>query len=326
MAVNMFVDLPGCGKMPVLGYGTWQSKDSELEKAVDLALEAGYRHIDTAYVYENEKVIGNVIHQWISSGKLKREDLFLVTKLPASGNRPEGVAKFLKRSLENLQVTYIDLYLIHLPVAFKDIEGELFPMTSEGEIDIDVTTNHVAIWKEMELQVDAGLVKAIGISNFNQTQIQRIIDHSRIKPVNLQIELHAYFQQKDMINFCKANNISVTCYSPLGAPGLGKFMAAFGTHMEMPDILNNPLVGKIAAKWNKSGAQVLLRHCIQKGLIAIPKSVTASRIKENINIFDFKLDDHDMDVLNNLDQGPIARLLDFTVFAGVKKHPEYPFH
>lgn len=325
MAVNIFVDLPGCGKMPVLGYGTWQSNDDELERAVELALEAGYRHIDTAYVYENEKVIGNVIRRWISCGKLKREDLFLVTKLPACGNRPEGVAKFLNRSLKNLQVDYIDLYLIHVPMAFQDIEGDLHPMTPEGEINMDVTTDHVAIWRKMESQVDAGLVKAIGISNFNKKQIQRILDIARIKPVNLQLELHAYFQQKEMVNFCNEHNISVTCYSPLGAPGLGKFMAAFGKHKEMPDILHNPTVTRIASKWNKTSAQVLLRHCIQKGLVAIPKSVTASRIKENITIFDFKLDDEDMKELNNLDQGPIARLLDFTLFPGIKKHPEYPF-
>lgn len=123
----------------------------------------------------------------------------------------------------------------------------------------------------------------------------------------------------------KKNNIAVTCYSPLGAPGLGKFLAAFGQQKEMPDILGNPTVKSIAAKWNKTPAQVLLRHCIQKGLCAIPKSVTPKRIQENINIFDFVLDDGDMMELNNLDQGSVARILDFTAFPGIKKHPEYPF-
>ncbi|KAK4884359.1 hypothetical protein RN001_000630 [Aquatica leii] len=325
MVANIFVDLPGGLKMPALGYGTWQSTDKELEDAVELALQAGYRHIDTAYVYENEKVIGKVISRWISQGKLKREDLFLVTKLPGSGNRPEAVKKFLKRSLENLQVDYIDLYLIHVPFGFKDIEGDLHPVTPEGEIDIDVATNHVGIWKEMERNVESGWVKSIGVSNFNIKQIQRILNNARIRPVSLQIELHAYFQQKELVKFCKDNNIVVTCYSPLGAPGLGKFLEQFGQQIDMPDILGNTVVTDIAKKYNKTPAQVLLRHCLQKGLVAIPKSVTPKRIHENIDIFDFKLNDQDMEKLNGLDQGPAARILDFSAFKGIKKHPEYPF-
>ncbi|KAF5292916.1 hypothetical protein FQA39_LY13796 [Lamprigera yunnana] len=316
MAVNVFVDLPGGVKMPALGFGTWQSTDEELERAVECALEAGYRHIDTAYVYENEKAIGKVIKKWLDEGKLKREDLFLVTKLPPGGNRAEGVAKFFKKSLENLQVDYVDLYLVHVPMGFKDIEGNLHPMTGDGEIDFDFTTDHVAIWKEMEKLVDTKVAKAIGVSNFNAKQLQRVLDNARIPPSNLQIELHAYFQQKEMVNFCKKNNISITCYSPLGAPGLGKFMAQFGHHIELPDLLGNSVVTQIAEKYAKTPAQVLLRHCLQKGLVAIPKSVTPLRIQSNIDIFDFKLDECEMEQLNGLDQGPSARLVDFTVFKG----------
>ncbi|KAF5275190.1 hypothetical protein FQR65_LT04222 [Abscondita terminalis] len=325
MAVNIFVDLPGGLRMPALGYGTWQSSDKELEDAMEQALEAGYRHIDTAYVYENEKVIGKVVNKWISQGKLKREDLFLVTKLPPSGNRPQSVGKFLKRSLANLQVDYVDLYLVHVPMGFNDIEGQLHPVKPNGEVDFDFTTDLVAVWKEMERFKDEGLAKSIGVSNFNQNQIQRIISHGRIHPVCLQIELHAYFQQKEMVKYCKENNIVVTCYSPLGAPGLGKFLSAFGQQVELPDLLGNPTVDAISKKHNKTPAQVLLRHCLQKGLVAIPKSVTPKRIRENIDIFNFKLDDQDMTQLNELDQGPAARLLDFTSFKGVKNHPEYPF-
>lgn len=144
-----------------------QAKEAELEKAVDAALEAGYRHIDTAHVYENEKAIGNVIRRWLDSGKVKSilnkqrhllenvniffyflgEELFLVTKVPPSGNYPEGVPKYLRRSLELLQVDYLDLYLIHTPFGFKDVEGDLHPHTPEGDIDMDLTTDHVAIWK-----------------------------------------------------------------------------------------------------------------------------------------------------------------------------------
>ncbi|KAF5275188.1 hypothetical protein FQR65_LT04220 [Abscondita terminalis] len=296
-----------------------------LEDALEVALNAGYRLIDTAYAYENEKVIGRVTNRWISQGKLKREDLFLATKLPPSGNRPEGVGKFLKRSLENLQVDYIDLYLIHLPTGFKDVNDQIFPMTPDGQIDIDITTDIVAVWKAMEHFVDEGLVKSIGLSNCNQKQIQRIINNARIRPACVQIELHAYFQQKEMVNYCKENNMAVVCYSPLGSPGLGKFVSAFGQEISLPDILGNNIVAAIAKKHNKTPAQVLLRHSMQKGLVPIPKSSTPKRIWENIDVYNFKLNAEDMEKLNGLDQGPIARILDFSVFKGVKNHPEYPF-
>lgn len=320
---SSWVNLTPTVKMPLLGYGTWQANDDELEKAVEAALEAGYRHIDTAHAYENEKVIGKVLNKWISTGKLSRNDLFLVTKLPPGGNRSEGVPKYLKRSLELLQVDYVDLYLLHVPFGFNDVEGNLHPIKSDGTIDMDVTTDHVAIWKALEDQVDAGLTKAIGVSNFNIQQIRRILENCRIAPCSLQIELHAYFQQNELVDFCKKNEMVVTAYSPLGSPGLAKFFAQFGKKIDLPDILGNPVVTKIAQKHGKSEAQVLLRHIIQRGIAAIPKSTNPERLRQNLNIFDFELDDVDMKDLNGLDAG--IRILDFSAFEGIKKHPEYPF-
>ncbi|KAK9875407.1 hypothetical protein WA026_007801 [Henosepilachna vigintioctopunctata] len=200
--------------IPSIGYGT--SKVDGLEAALNSALEAGYRHIDTATRYQNEKIIGNVTKKWITEGKLKREDLFLTTKLPFSGNRPEDVSKYLKQSLENLQTDYVDLYLIHSPIGCKEVE-EIKPGYMCDDNSLDLTTDHIAIWKEMEKHVDAGLAKAIGLSNFNQTQIERILKNSRIKPSSLQVELHAYFQQNELVDFCKANGILVTAYAPLGS-------------------------------------------------------------------------------------------------------------
>ncbi|XP_060520150.1 1,5-anhydro-D-fructose reductase [Cylas formicarius] len=317
------VSLNNATKMPILGYGTWQATDAELEAAVEAALEAGYRHIDTAYVYENEKVIGKVLKKWISSGKVKREDLFIVTKLPPGGMRPEGVSKFIKRSLAHLQLDYVDLYLIHVPFAFKDIEGDLHPMTSDGKINLDLKTDHIGIWKAMEEQLDAGLTKAIGLSNFNISQITRVLNNARIPPCNLQVELHAYHQQKELVDFCKKNKIVVTAYSPLGNPGLASFLDRFGKKVELPNILKNPVVNEIAKKYNKEPAQILLKHIIQRGVVAIPKSTNPQRLRQNIDIFDFSLDDSDLSKLNALDAG--VRLLDFDVFSGVKEHPEYPF-
>lgn len=309
--------------MPILGYGTWQATDEELAGAVDAALETGYRHIDTAHVYENEKVIGNVLKKWIDSGKLKREDIFLVTKLPPGGMRPEGVSKYIRRSLDLLQVDYFDLYLVHTPFGFKDIEGNLHPFTEDGKIDMDTSTDHIAIWKAMEEQVDKGLAKAIGLSNFNISQITRILKNARILPSSLQIELHAYNQQNELVDFCKKNNIVVTAYSPLGNPGLSNFMNKFGKKVELPNIMKNPTVNEIAKKHNKSPAQILLKHIIQRGICAIPKSTNPERLKQNIDIFNFTLDEQDMSAMNALEQG--VRLLDFSLFNGIKDHPEYPF-
>ncbi|KAF5305064.1 hypothetical protein FQA39_LY09326 [Lamprigera yunnana] len=321
----MFLSLPGGLKMPTVGYGTWEAAAEKLEAGLENALEAGYRHIDTAYLYENEETIGKVVNKWISDGKIKREDLFLVTKLPPKGMSPKGVRKYAEASLKNIQVDYVDLFLLHFPLGMHDIEGNLVSLTPEGEVDFDYTTDHVAIWKEMEKLVDAGLAKAIGISNFNITQIKRILDNARIPPANLQIELHAYFQQKEMVNFCNKHNISVTCYSPLGSPDIGKFFAMFGDSVVVPNILKNPVVRDIATKHNKTSAQVLLRFSLQRGLAVIPKSVTPSRIRENINVFDFTLDECDMENLRCLDKSPAGRVMDLTIFKGAKKHPEYPF-
>lgn len=147
------------------------------------------------------------------------EDLFIVSKLPPQGNRPEGVRKYIRRSLEALDVGYLDVYLIHSPIGFNDVETSPPFFKEDGTLNLDMNTEHVAIWKEMEKLVDAGLTKAIGVSNFNTRQIQRIIDNSRIPPANLQVELHVYLQQRELVEFCRRNNVLVTAYAPFGSPG-----------------------------------------------------------------------------------------------------------
>ncbi|XP_045483061.1 aldo-keto reductase family 1 member A1-like [Harmonia axyridis] len=311
-------------EMPSIGYGTWQAKDEELEKALEAALEAGYRHIDTAYIYENEKVIGKVLKRWIDEGRVKREDIFLVTKLPPGGVHPEGVSKYLNRSLENLQMDYVDLYLIHAPFAFKDVDGQPVPIKPDGTIDLDTSTDHVAIWKEMEKQMDSGKTKAIGLSNFNKTQIERVLKNCKIRPSALQIELHPYLQQNELVDVCKQNNIIVTAYSPLGSPGLAAFMETnFGRKINLPDILGNPTIKAIAKKHSKTEAQAVLRFLVQSGFVAIPKSTNPVRLKQNLDIFDFELDEEDIKQLKVLDEG--IRICDWKVVKGIENHPEYPF-
>ncbi|CAG5107711.1 Similar to akr1a1a: Aldo-keto reductase family 1 member A1-A (Danio rerio) [Cotesia congregata] len=323
MASKVTITLPNGQKMPALGFGTWQAKDEAvLTKALESALEAGYRHIDTAPVYENEHVIGKVLNKWIQSGKVKREELFIVTKLPPTGSRPGGVEKWIKKSLNDLQLNYLDLYLIHTPFTFEEIGDDLHPKDESGKIKIDKSTDHIAVWKEMENQVSAGRTKAIGLSNFNIKQIEKVISVAKEPIANLQIELHAYFQQNEMVNFCKKKGITVTAYSPLGTRG---FVNLIGKNDKIPSIMDNSELIKIGKKYNKSSAQIALKFIIQKGIAAIPKSTNPKRIQENIDLFDFELDSNDIKIVNSLDQGPSARICDFDFFAGIREHPEYPF-
>ncbi|KAK9301500.1 hypothetical protein QLX08_006130 [Tetragonisca angustula] len=320
---NNSILLPNGQLMPIIGFGTWQAKEEELQKALDIALEAGYRHIDTAPVYENEKIIGQVLKKWFDSGKIKRSDIFIVTKLPPSGNRPEDVEKWITRSLKDLQLEYVDLYLIHTPFAFEKVSDEdLHPVDENGEIKLDLSTDHVKIWAEMEKQVNCGRAKAIGLSNFNVRQITRILNNSKIKVSMLQVELHVYLQQKHLVEFCKKQNIPITAYSPLGTRGLVKLLKKLE---EIPDMLQNDVVLKVAKSYKKSPAQILLRFIVQNGIAVIPKSTNPQRIKENIQLFGWELESEDIEKLSNLDLREAGRICDFTMFKSIKRHPEYPF-
>lgn len=166
--------------------------------------------------------------------------MFITTKLPTFGNRPEGVSKYLKLSLEALQLSYVDLYLMHGPFGFVDDDSKQVPF-KDGKALIDPSTDHIAIWREMEKQVEAGLVKAIGVSNFNPKQIQRLLDNAKIPPANLQIELHLYNQQKELVEFCKKKGIVVTAYSPLGSPDLSRYYKEIGVEYATSFLFKNNL-------------------------------------------------------------------------------------
>lgn len=323
---NSTVNAPGM-KMPVIGLGTWQSPEQEVEQAIDAALEAGYRHIDTAFMYTNEAAIGRALKKWFDSGKIKREELFIVTKLPLIGNNAKYVEEFIKKSLEALQLSYLDLYLIHNPVGL--VYGkELYPVDENGKVKLDMSTDHVAIWKAMEAQVDAGRAKAIGVSNFNVKQIERILKSARIPPANNQVEMHIYMQQKELREFSKKSGVTICAYSPLGSPNFKNYTAARGLATDqIKDLspLADPVVVKIADAHRKTAAQVLLRYLIQLGVAVIPKSITPDRIKANYQIFDFELTDSEMAKLNALDKGEEGRILAGGVLTAYKEHPEYPF-
>ncbi|XP_014273415.1 1,5-anhydro-D-fructose reductase [Halyomorpha halys] len=309
-------------KMPYIGLGTMQIKTEEMDDALNTALDAGYRHFDTAFRYNNEADIGRSLKKIFESGKIKREELFIVTKLPHHGNRREDVEYFLKRSLADLQLDYVDLYLVHSPIGYKRHDDITKDVPNFTQLELDMETDLVDLWKGMEAQVDAGRAKYIGISKFNSRQIQKILDNCRIRPVNLQIEMTIYLQEKELVAFCHQNDITVTAFSPFGSPGIKAFVESM---KDAAEPLKDPVIQEIAKKYNKQPAQIILRFLVECGVGIIPKSSNPTRIKQNIDVFDFELTKEEFERIRDLERGEDGRIFGKVFFGKSIHHPEYPF-
>lgn len=296
-------------QIPTVGLGTWKASPGEVTDAVMVAINLGYRHFDCAYLYHNESEVGMGIKEKIKEGVVKRDELFIVSKLWCTYHKKSLVKTACINTLEALNLDYLDLYLMHWPMGFQPGEKDV-PLDRSGKV-IPSHTSFLDTWEAMEDLVIEGLVKNIGVSNFNHEQLDRLLNKPdlRIKPVTNQIECHPYLNQKSLIDFCHRRNVSVTAYRPLGG-------SRDGVHL-MDDIV----VRKIAKKHGKSPAQILIRFQIQRNLIVIPKSVTPSRIRENIQVFDFELTEKDMEELLSLDKN-----LRLATFPTTEDHKDYPFH
>jgi len=315
---------PSGGKFkeaPLLGLGTWQSKPGEVKRAVEAAIDLGYRQIDCAAVYGNEPEIGEALRTKIGS-VVKREDLFIVSKLWNSCHEFKDVLPACQQTLKDLGLNYVDLYLIHWPISF--VSGkERFPRDEKGNLKY-AKVDIMETWSALEQLVEKGLVKSIGVSNFNSKQIARILKEGKIPPACLQIECHPYLSQEPLIAFCKERNIQVVAYSPLGSP-----TRPWATKDD-PQLLADERLLKIAKKYNKSPAQVLLRFQIERGVAVIPKSVSVERLKQNMEIFDFKLSSDDLNIIRSFNRNyrggvPSVKNERGEVVPRDKAHPEFPF-
>ncbi|GFQ92956.1 1,5-anhydro-D-fructose reductase [Trichonephila clavata] len=314
--------------MPIIGLGEWQNDDQEsIERTLVNAIRAGYRFFDTAPIYKNEEYMGNTFQQLFETGEIKREDVFVCTKLGPNRMDPKVVSEACQNSINRLKSNYVDLYLMHFPIPSQatDDEFEYYPKHGEkNELLIDYNVKLEETWQAMERLVVDGLAKSIGLSNCSRDQIERILNICKIKPANLQIECHAYLPQQEMVDFCKSINIAVTAYAPLGTPGFGPYVKKkYNVDVSVPVLINEETVKSIAASKGKTPAQILIRFLIQRDIAVIPKSSNPDHQKENLQVFDFSLSQEEMDALYKLDDN--FRYFPFNLYPNMLLHPEHPF-
>jgi len=311
--------------IPMVGLGTWKStNESEVSDAIKWALEAGYTHFDCAACYQNEHVVGAALGEALAAGT-QRGDIFVTGKLWNSEHDPANVKAAVQASIRDLQCEYLDLFLIHWPQNWEHVEaGAPLPhMSFSKNEDGSMKYTDVPLadtWKALEECVDEGLLKSIGLSNFNEEQIKHISDTARIQPAMLQVEIHPFMQQEPLVQFAKAAGLAVTAYSPLGS----------GAEINGLRVIDHPDLIAIGAKHSKSAAQVVSAWLVARGIVVIPKSVKQSRIQENFDVI-FELDAEDMATIAAINGdlragwgGPLVDR-DGKMEARDVSHPQYPF-
>jgi len=288
-------------QMPLLGLGTWKSDPGQVYEAVREAIRLGYRHIDCASVYGNEPEVGQAIRAAIDAGEVSREQLWITSKLWSNAHGRVNVEPALRRTLADLQLDWLDLYLIHWPVPIRP--GVAFPSSAEDLLPPADDLIH-ATWEGMEAALEAGLTRHIGVSNFSSRKLHDLLAHGRLRPEVNQVELHPLLQQPALLADCTAKGIHITAYSPLGSMDRPAVVKA----ADAPVLLENPVIGAIAAEHGCTPAQVLLAWHLQRGISTIPKSVTPARLRENLAAVSIELSEADQQRIAALDEN--IRLVD----------------
>lgn len=297
MHIHQSLTLNTGASMPRVGLGTWKSPRESAGQAVEYALiESGYRHIDCAAIYRNEEEIGQSLKKVLSKGSVGRGDIFITSKLWNSAHRKNDVLTACKKTLHDLGLDYLDLYLVHWGIATPShwtisTNGQEVEYDEHGRVVLEKVSLQET-WEAMQELVKAGLVKALGVANFTAPMLIDLLTYAHIPPAVNQIELHPYLQQSRLVEFCQDKNIVVTAYSPLGSPG----------NYRDTTVLEDETLRRIAHTHNKTSAQVALRYGIQRNTVVIPKSTHPERIKENISVFDFELSDDEMGAIANIDK------------------------
>ena len=274
-------------QMPIIGLGTFLSAPGEVYQAVRWAIKLGYTHIDCAAVYGNQTEVGQALHDAFVEGDVKRKDLFITSKLWNDSHAMPDVRPACEQTLKELQLDYLDLYLMHWPVAQR--KGTGMPKADEDWIPL----TEIPLWEtwaEMEKLYNDGLVKAIGVSNFTAEKLGKLIEKTQVSPAVNQVENHPLLSQNDLVEFCRKNNVAITAYAPLGG--------------ERSDgsLLDNKVVLEIAEKNQCTPAQVLLAWQMARNIIVIPKSVHEQRIRENYAALAVELDESDVKTIDSLNE------------------------
>lgn len=293
--VRPVIRLRDGAEMPALGLGTWKSATGAVGRAVSDAIAMGYRHVDCAPIYGNEPEIGRGIADALASGTVRREALWITSKLWNDRHEPHEVVPALEETLADLGLEYLDLYLVHWPVALK--RGVSFPRSASDMISLE-RLPIAETWSGMEAAVDQGLCRHIGVSNFSVSKLDDLGRSARIPPSVNQIELHPYLQQNEMLDYCDAHEIALTAYSPFGSPDRSPGLKP----ADEPDLLADPVLAEIAGRHGATPAQVILAWDFARGTSAIPKSVTAPHLAENLAAADLALTDDEMRAIAGLER------------------------